>query len=160
MVPVHASGPLSATELPQAAEAEDLAQDVRERVLEVAVRHHVDHGVERGVEVPDPEEDADDDVRAVAVVADGHGQVPGEEGQPADEEGAHDDAQGDEGLVLLPPGRVDSVPLTQPCTCGKNEREEKDVRKRIHFGQLPWLGIFLLHKSLISKCWLELVTVF
>ena len=46
--------------------------------------------------------------------ADGDREVPGEEGQPAKQEGAHDDAQGDEGLVLLAPAGVDAVALTQP----------------------------------------------
>ena len=116
MVPVHSARPLSATasKLAEAAEAEDLPQDVRKGVLEIPVRHHVDDGVEGGVEVADPEEDADDNVWAVAVVADRHGQVPGEEGEPADEKGAHHDAQSHESLVLLPPRRVDSVTLAQP----------------------------------------------
>lgn len=81
MVPVHSagSGP-AAPKLAETAKAEDLAQDVREGVFEVPVRHHVDHRVQRGVEVADPEEDADDDVGTVTVVADRHGQVPREEG--------------------------------------------------------------------------------
>ena len=97
-----------------AAPAEDFPEDVRERVLEVP--HDVDDGVEGGVEVADPEEDGHDDVGtgAVGLPTDGHSQVPGEEGQPAEEECAHHDAQGDEGLVLLAPGRVDAVPLSQP----------------------------------------------
>ncbi len=37
--------------------------------------------------------------------------APVEEGEPAEQEGAHDDAEGDEGLVLLPPRRVNPVPL-------------------------------------------------
>ncbi len=37
--------------------------------------------------------------------------APGEEGEPAEQEGAHDDAEGDEGLVLLPPRCVNPVPL-------------------------------------------------
>ena len=51
---------------------------------------------------------------AVGCAADGDCEVPGEEGQPAEEEGAEHDAQRHEGLVLLPPRRVDAVPLTQP----------------------------------------------
>ena len=51
---------------------------------------------------------------AVGGAADGDGEVPGEEGQPAEEEGAQHDAQRHEGLVLLPPRRVDAVPLPQP----------------------------------------------
>lgn len=114
MVPVHSPGARSSPKLAEAAEAEDFPQDVREGVLEVPVGHDVDHGVEGGVEVADPEEDADHDVGAVAVVADGHRQVPGEEGEPADQEGAHHDAQSHEGFVLLPPGGVDPVALPQP----------------------------------------------
>ena len=38
---------------------------------------------------------------------------PGEEGEPAEEEGAHDDAQGDEGLVLLAPRGMDSMSLAK-----------------------------------------------
>lgn len=100
-----------------ATEAEDLPEDVGESVLEVPVGHHVDDRVQGRVEVSDPEEDGDDDVgtRAVGVAADGHGQVPDEEGQPAEEEGPHDDAQRDEGLVLLAPGRVDAMPLAKSC---------------------------------------------
>ena len=49
------------------------------------------------------------------LAADGGGQVPGEEGQPADEEGAHHHPQRHEGLVLLPPRRVDSLSLFQGC---------------------------------------------
>ena len=37
------------------------------------------------------------------LAADGDGEVPGEEGEPAEEEGAQHDAQRHEGLVLLPP---------------------------------------------------------
>ncbi len=39
--------------------------------------------------------------------------IPGEEGKPAEKEGAHDDAQGDEGLVLLAPRGVDTMPLAK-----------------------------------------------
>ena len=52
--------------------------------------------------------------RAVGRAADGDCEVPGEEGQPAEEEGAEHDAQGDERLVLLAPRSVDAVPLTEP----------------------------------------------
>ena len=62
-----------------------------------------------------PEEDGHDLARDLAPLpADGGGEVPGEEGQPAEEEGAEHDAQRHEGLVLLPPRRVDAVPLPQP----------------------------------------------
>ena len=83
-----------------AAPAEYLADDVGESVLEVPVGHDVDDRIEGGVEVPDPEQDGYDNVRAGAALlpADGDGQVPGEEGQPAQQEGPHDYAQGDEGL--------------------------------------------------------------
>ena len=37
------------------------------------------------------------------LAADGGGQVPGEEGKPTDEEGAHHHPQRHKGLVLLPP---------------------------------------------------------
>ena len=50
-----------------------------------------------------------------ALPADGGGQVPGEEGEPADEEGAHHHPQGHEGLVFLPPRGVDSLSLFQGC---------------------------------------------
>ena len=98
-----------------ATEAEDLPEDVGESVLEVPVGHHVDDRVQGRVEVSDPEEDGDDDVgtRAVGVAADGHGQVPGKEGQPAEEKRPHHDAQRHEGLVLFPPRRVDPVTLAK-----------------------------------------------
>ena len=54
-----------------------------------------------------PEEDGDNDVwTGTEIPADGDGEVPGEEGQPAEEEGPHHHAQGHEGLVLLPPHRA------------------------------------------------------
>jgi hypothetical protein len=46
--------------------------------------------------------------------ADGDGEVPGEEGEPAEEEAAQDDAQGHKGLVLLAPRGVDAVALAEP----------------------------------------------
>ena len=120
VVPIHA--PVTPSEPPEAAEAKDLPQDVGERVLEVPVSHHVDDGVQGGVEVADPEEDGYHDVwaRAGLGVADSDGEVPEEERHPADEEGPHDNAQGHEGLVLLPPGRVDPVPLPEPWKIEKN----------------------------------------
>ena len=51
---------------------------------------------------------------AVGGAADGDREVPREEGQPAEEEGAEHDAQRHERLVLLAPRRVDAVPLTEP----------------------------------------------
>ena len=48
------------------------------------------------------------------IPTDGDCEVPGEEGEPAEEEGPHDDAQGDEGLVLLPPhGATHGPPLVR-----------------------------------------------
>lgn len=90
------------------------------------VGHDVDDRVEGGVEVSDPEEDGDDDVGARAIVADGDGQVPQEEGQPAEQEGAHDDAQRHERLVLLAPRRVDAVALAEPWNRG-GERGGREV---------------------------------
>ena len=118
--------PEAAVALHQAAPAEDLLEDVREGVLEVPVGHDVDEGVQGGVEVSDPEEYRHHDVRtrAVGVAADGHSEVPGEERQPAEQEGPHDDAQGDEGLVLLAPGGVDAVALAEPCGRRKGEISE------------------------------------
>ena len=109
------SGPTSGATFVGATPAEDLPQDVRESVLEVPVCHDVYDGVQGWVEVPDPEEDRDDDVRArtIRVAADGHGQVPGKEGQPAEEKRPHHDAQRHEGLVLFPPRRVDPVTLAK-----------------------------------------------
>ena len=54
-----------------------------------------------------PEEDGHDDVRARAEVpADGDCEVPGEEGEPAEEEGSHHHPQGHECLVFFPPHRA------------------------------------------------------
>ena len=51
---------------------------------------------------------------AVVRAADGDREVPREEGQPTDEEAAEHDAQRDERLVLLTPGRVDPMTLAEP----------------------------------------------
>ena len=67
------------------------------------------------LKLTNPEKDRNHLPRDLAgIAADGGGQVPGEEGEPAEEEGAEHDAQRHEGLVLLPPRRVDAVPLPQP----------------------------------------------
>jgi len=85
-----------------------------------------------------PEEYADDDVRtrAALLAADGHGQVPGEEGQPTQEEGAHDDAQRDEGLVLLPPTGVNAVALSKPCEEKRKSQEGNEVNMEGHIERL------------------------
>lgn len=88
------------------------------------IRHDVNDGVEGGIEVANPEEDGYDNVRTrtIGVPTNGHCQVPGKEGQPAQQERPHHDAQSDEGLVLLPPWSVDAVTLSQSC---KSWRETK-----------------------------------
>ena len=53
-----------------------------------------------------PEEDGDNDGRTgTEVSAEGHRQVPGEEGQPAQEEASHDNSQCYKGLVFFSPHR-------------------------------------------------------
>ena len=53
-----------------------------------------------------PEEDGDNNVRTgTEVSADGDSQVPGEEGQPAQQESSHHDSQCYKGLVFLSPHR-------------------------------------------------------
>ena len=117
------SGPWLGSRM-RAAPAEYASEDVRESVLEVSVGHDVDDRVKCGVEVSDPEEDGDDDVGAGAPVlaADRHCQVPGEKREPAQQEGAHHDAKGHEGFVLLSPRCVNSMPLAKPCTTTKRRR--------------------------------------
>lgn len=67
-----------------------------EGVAEVAIEQSVDDGVQGRVYVPDPEEGRYDDGRRRRAVtaAHRHRQIPGEEGQPAEEERTHDDAEG------------------------------------------------------------------
>ena len=61
-----------------------------------------------------PEEDGHDLARDLAPLpADGGGEVPGEEGQPAHQEGSHHHPQRHERLVLLPPRRVHTLPFPQ-----------------------------------------------
>ena len=119
-VPAPASSP--GPTLVGTADTEDPPQDVCEGILEVPVGHHVDHGVEGGVEVADPEEDGDDNIGAgTTVPTEGDGEVPAEEGHPADEESAHDDAEGDESFVLFPPGGVDAMALAEPWNRGERD---------------------------------------
>lgn len=76
-------------------------QETSEGVSEVSIPQGVDDRVEGGVEVPHPEERRFDGVRPVAVrPAEGGRQVPDEERHPAEEEGAHDDAERLGRLVL------------------------------------------------------------
>ena len=65
-----------------------------------------------------PEEDGDDDVgTGAAVPADGDGEVPGEEGEPAEKEGPHHHTQRHEGLVLPPPhSGPHCPPLLRTCS--------------------------------------------
>lgn len=61
-----------------------------------------------------PEKDGNHLPRDLAgLAADGGGQVPGEEGEPADQEGAHHHPQCHEGLVFLPPRGIYSFSLFQ-----------------------------------------------
>lgn len=85
---------------PPAEAAERAGQRVLERVAEVSVEIRVDDRVQRRIEIPGPEHDDRDDVRALASVAQGRGDVVEEEGQPAEDEGAHDDAERARRLVL------------------------------------------------------------
>ena len=53
-----------------------------------------------------PEEDGDDDVRTgTEVTADGDSEVPGEEGQPTQQESSHHNSQCYKGLVFFSPHR-------------------------------------------------------
>ena len=68
------------------------------------------------LKLTNPEKDRNHLPRDLAGIAtDCGGQVPGEEGEPADQEGAHHDPQRHEGLVFLPPRGVDSLSLFQGC---------------------------------------------
>lgn len=81
-----------------AAEVEDLP----ERLAEVSVQGRVDDRVEEAIAVAEPEEDARQGGRYdVGVAQEDPDDGEDEEGQPADREGAHDDAQGRAGLALL-----------------------------------------------------------
>jgi len=75
------------------AAAEVHADRVLERLSEVTVEVGVDDGVEGRVEVADPEEDLHHQLGALAALAQVHGHVPDEKGQPAGYEGAHDETQ-------------------------------------------------------------------
>ena len=76
------------------ATAKVVAQRLLECLSEFSVEVGVDDGIHSRVEVSDPEEDVHHQFRCVAVGAtDGGGDVPDEEGQPAQDEGAHNDAQ-------------------------------------------------------------------
>lgn len=84
-----------------ASEAEHLA----EGAAEVLVESDVDDGVEHGVGVAEPEHAAAHAVRHVQVGEERAQQRHHEEGQPADDEGRHDDAEGDGGFAVLHDGR-------------------------------------------------------
>lgn len=87
--------------VPQA--ALELPQRLLERLPEVGPEVSVDEWVQRRVEVPDPEERGDHRLRAgAAVAADRDGHVPGEEREPAQDEGAHDNAEGPRRFVFAP----------------------------------------------------------
>lgn len=81
-------------------------ENLLERFPEVPVQGGVDDGVEEGIGVAQPEEEAGErrgDGGRVAT-QEGPDQRQDEEGQPADGEGAHDDAQSGGGLALLGQG--------------------------------------------------------
>lgn len=101
-------GPLAAREHPEDRVAEGLA--------ELAVEVGVDERVECRVEVAHPEDRVDHHRRRVRarLAAQVRDVVPQEEGQPAQDERAHDDAQGARRLVLGLPARV--VLLLVPTT--------------------------------------------
>ena len=81
-----------------AAEVEDLL----EGAAEIAVEGGVDDRVEEGVGVAEPEEERGQGVGdGSGVGEEGSHQRQDEEGQPADGEGRHDDAEGGGGLPLL-----------------------------------------------------------
>lgn len=73
-----------------------------ERLPEVPVQRRVDDRVEQAVRVPQPEEQPRDGLQRLAVgVEEGPDQRQHEEREPADGEGAHDDAEGGARLPLL-----------------------------------------------------------
>lgn len=77
-------------------------QDLLERAAEVAVQRGVDDGVEQRVGVAQPQEERRDRGRDGRLVPEeGSHECEHEEGQPAEDEGAHDDAQGGRGLPLF-----------------------------------------------------------
>ena len=80
--------------------AQHARQNRPERISEISVEVRVDDGIQRGVEVADPEEQRLDQRGRDARVADADDEVPAEEGQPAEEEGAHQDAQRAHRLAL------------------------------------------------------------
>lgn len=83
------------------ATTKDVAQGLLERLSELAIEVGIDDRIHRRVEVADPEQYVHHHLGRVAgVSADGAGDVPDEEGQPAQDEGAHDDAQRLGRLVL------------------------------------------------------------
>lgn len=74
-------------------------EDTLERLAELSVEDAVDDGVHCAVDVAEPREDGEDD-RRDTVPAEGAEDVDGEEGDPTDEEDAHDDPQSDGRLVV------------------------------------------------------------
>ena len=72
--------------------AEQPAEDLLESAAKFSREHGVDERVDGGVAVAQPE-DGGEDERRNAVLAEGRDQVHGEEGKPADDEAADDDAQ-------------------------------------------------------------------
>jgi hypothetical protein len=78
-----------------------LEQDPPERPAEVLVEDGVDDGIEGRVHVPQPEGRREGDARNVT---DQSQDVHEEEGQPAGDEGAHDQTEDQGGSLLLLPG--------------------------------------------------------
>ena len=69
---------------------------------EVSIEMRINDRVQHGIEVADPEENRHHDVRARAgFAAQRRDDVPEKERHPAGDEGAHDDAEGPGGFVLL-----------------------------------------------------------
>lgn len=97
--------------------APEPSQRLLERLTEVRPEVGVDERVEGRVEVSDPEESCDDSLGTRAAIATyGNGHVPSEEGQPTQDEGAHDDAQCPRRLVFSSHHRVAAVVRVPPAT--------------------------------------------
>lgn len=89
-------------------------EDTAERPPEVLVEHSVDDGVEHGVHVAKPEGDGERLVRDGAPRAERSEDIEREEGQPARNEGAHDEAQDERGPLLLLARQAPLLPLWVP----------------------------------------------
>ena len=72
--------------------AKESAQDLLESSAKFSREHGVDERVNGGVAVPEPEDDGEDE-RGNALFTEGSHKVHGEEGEPAENETADDDAQ-------------------------------------------------------------------